>query len=182
MLITLGIGLLILVVVWAFNPRRGEDSWTRVTTFTGVVPTGTAPRIGHSAPDFTLPLLDESTFTLSEQRGSPVWLNFWATWCLPCRVEMPDIQEVWEEVSKKGVVLLTINLAEDPITAAEYAFRGGFTFPVGFDLRGQVSTEYRLAGLPTHFFIDRHGIVREIRVGLLTAAGMRKHLEKLASY
>ncbi len=95
---------------------------------------------------------------------------------------MPDIQEVWQEVKDEDVFLVAMDLAEPWETAADYAKRNGLTFPIGIDPGSRVATEYRLAGLPTHVFIDANGIVREIRIGLLSADGMRRRLEKLQGF
>lgn len=186
-LVTAGIGALILGVVVAFNWRgEGEGGW-RVVPYVGGVPTGPPPEIGKPAPDFTIPLVDVTTkqtapFRLSDYRGRVVWLNFWASWCPPCRAEMPDIQQVWQEVKDQGVVLVAIAFGELPEDSIDYMERNRFTIPVGLDLNSTVSTEYRLAGLPTHFFIDRQGILRELRIGVLSAQGMRSRLEKTGSY
>jgi thiol-disulfide isomerase/thioredoxin len=189
--ITAAIGLLILAIVAAFNWSSGsdEDSW-RVGPYVGGVPTGPAPQVGKPAPDFQVTYFrftaqgepETGTFRLSEHRGHRVWLNFWATWCPPCRAEMPDIQEVWQEVKDQGVFLVAMDFGEPAETAADYAARNGFTFPIGIDPGSRVATEYRLAGLPTHVFIDANGIVREIRIGLLPADGMRQRLEKLKGF
>jgi thiol-disulfide isomerase/thioredoxin len=189
--ITAAIGVLILGVVVAFNWNAGtdEEGW-RVVPYVGGIPTGPAPQVGQPAPDFevsyfSIPTQGEpetGTFRLSEHRGHRVWLNFWATWCPPCRAEMPDIQEVWQEVKDEGVFLVAMDFGEPWETAADYAKRNGLTFPIGIDPGSRVATEYRLSGLPTHVFIDASGIVREIRIGLLPADGMRQRLEKLKGF
>ncbi len=189
--LTAAIGVLILGVVVAFNWNWGGEgeSWLPVP-YVGGVPTGPAPQVGQPAPDFEVTYFripaqgepEAGTFRLSEHRGQRVWLNFWATWCPPCRAEMPDIQEVWQEGKGQDVFLLAIDFGEAPETAAEYVNRNGFTFSIGIDPGSRVATEYRLAGLPTHIFIDANGIVREIRIGLLSADGMRQRLEKLPGF
>ena len=158
--------------------------------YVGGVATDAAPQVGSPAPDFEIsyfrvPLQGEAetgTFRLSEHRGHRIWLNFWATWCPPCRAEMPDIQEVWEEVKGQDFFLLSVDFGEAPETAAEYVANNGLTFPIGLDPSSRLVTEYRLAGLPTHVFIDANGIVREIRIGLLNVDGMRQRLEKLKEF
>lgn len=189
--ITAAIGAVILGLVVAFNwNARAEDQSQRVVPYVGGIPTGPAPRLGQPAPDFEIPYFrvpapgqrERGTFKLSAYRGQRVWLNFWATWCPPCRAEMPDIQKVWLEEKDTGLFLLSIDFGEDPETAADYAARNGLTFPIGVDPGSRVATEYRLAGLPTHVFIDANGIVREIRIGLLSANAMRQRLEKLKGY
>lgn len=182
-LLTLGIGAFILGVVVVFNLRGGGEQGWRVVPYVGGVPTGPPPQVGQPAPDFEILLVDPaagqvSTFRLSDYQGKVVWLNFWASWCPPCRAEMPEIQEVWQEVKDKGVVLVAIAFGEPPEDSLGYMVRNRFTIPVGLDPEARVATEYRLAGLPTHFFLDRQGVVRDIRIGALSARGMRQRLEK----
>jgi len=182
--ITLGVILVVVVVFLVFN--RGGDAeeglFSKFNPFTGSIPTGPAPEIGKPAPDFTVNLLDGSVFRLSEQKGKVVWLNFWATWCPPCRAEMPDIQEVWEEEQGSDLVLVAVDYAESTQTVTEFVEKLGLTFPIGMDSTGQITTNYRVSGFPSHFMIDRNGILREIRVGLMNQATMRAKLEGLKQY
>jgi thiol-disulfide isomerase/thioredoxin len=185
----IGIAILGLVVAINWNPG-GEGDTGSVVPYVGGVATGPALQVGSPAPDFEISYFsvpaqgepETGTFRLSEHRGHRVWLNFWATWCPPCRAEMPDIQEVWEEVNDQDVFLLAVDFGEAPETAAEYVAKNGFTFPIGLDPSSRVVTEYRLAVLPTHVFIDANGIVREIRIGLLNVDGMKQRLEKLKGF
>lgn len=186
-LVTIGIALLILVGVVAFNLIRGGDKSWRVVAYAGGIPTGSPPKIGSPPPQFEIPLMGGGTFSLAEHtsQGHTVWINFWASWCPPCRAEMPDIQKVWEEEQAKGdqgVALVAIDFGESAQDAADYVLRNGFTFPIGWDPGGRVATEYRLSGLPSHFLIDKNGVLREIRIGLLSLDAMRQRLGKLRSY
>ena len=122
------------------------------------------------APDFALQDLEGQTVTLSDLRGSPVMLNFWATWCGPCRHEMPFIQQIYEEWLDKGLVLLTINLRETPAKVEEFMQSNGLSFPALLDRDGSVSLEYNVSGIPTTFFIDKDGIIQEKRIGSFSSA------------
>ncbi|MDP3063474.1 MAG: TlpA disulfide reductase family protein [Chloroflexota bacterium] len=182
--ITLAIAALILGVLYAFNRPvgNGEGSFQKVAHYTGGIPTGAAPVKGQPAPDFEIPLLGGGTFRLSDYKGKVVWINFWASWCPPCRAETPDIVKVWNEQKDGDLVILGADFGEDASTAKAFADKTGMTYPIGLDPRGVLATEYRLAGLPSHFFVDRNGILREIRIGLLSEASMRQTLDRLRSY
>jgi len=141
--------------------------------------TGAAPRPGKQAPTFAVPLLTGGTFRLSDYQGQPVWINFWATWCPPCRAEMRDIQALQGRLQEDKVAFLALNFGEDPAEVARYVAAGGFTFPIGLDLDQTVADRYRMLALPTHIFIDRNGVVHSIRVGSLAPKDMVQILEKL---
>ena len=123
-----------------------------------------------AAPDFVLPRLDGQAVTLGDFRGKSVLLNFWASWCEPCRYEMPFLEEVHQNWQGKGLVLLAVNIAESPQTVEEFMQYFGYSFQVLLDLNGEVASEYNKynavgRGIPMTFFIDREGIIRDIKVG-----------------
>jgi len=128
-----------------------------------------APVIGYPAPDFVLTTLDGEEFKLSAQRGTPVVLNFWATWCPPCRAELPELISASKRYAGQiGVV--GVNQAEPAATVAKSASELGLPFPIPLDLQGDVSQVYGVRSLPTTFFIDRDGFIRQIQNGPLTEA------------
>ena len=126
-----------------------------------------ALREGFPAPDFTLDLLGGGQVTLSELRGKAVLVNFWATWCLPCREEMPAIEAFYRSHKDLGLVVIGVNLTDqDSIPdVAGFVQELGVTFPIALDRDGVVSRRYQLLGLPTSFFIDRQGVIRSVVVG-----------------
>ncbi len=134
-----------------------------------------SPREGFSAPDFTLDLLDggqvgaeqSRSITLSELRGQAVMINLWASWCPPCREEMPAIQQVYEDYRGQGLVVLAVNTTFQDSEAAAAAFVEEFnlTFPIPLDRTGAVSNRYQLRGLPSTYFVDREGVIRSVVVG-----------------
>lgn len=126
-----------------------------------------APAAGFYAPDFTLQTLDGQTLTLSELRGRPILLNLWASWCLPCRAEMPALQRVYEEHQSKGFLVLAVNATNQDNPAAARAFVGelSLTYPILLDEQGEVSRLYALRALPTSFFIGADGKIAEVVVG-----------------
>jgi cytochrome c biogenesis protein CcmG, thiol:disulfide interchange protein DsbE len=128
-----------------------------------------APVIGYPAPDFVLTTLGGEEFKLSAQRGTPVVLNFWATWCPPCRAELPELRSVSEHYLGQ-ITVVGINQGESAATVAKSAPELGLTFPIPLDHQGVVSQLYGVRSLPTTFFIDREGTIRQIQNGPLTEA------------
>lgn len=117
------------------------------------------------APDFTLPSLDGPNLRLQEQRGHVVMINFWATWCGPCRVEMPHLSKLYEKYRSSGFTLLAINIDEDPNKAAQLARQLGMRFPVLLDTQKKVSRLYDLGTMPSTVLVDRDGRVRYLHRG-----------------
>jgi peroxiredoxin len=125
------------------------------------------PKEGFLAPDFELENQNGEMKRLSEFQGSPVLVNFWASWCAPCRAEMPDIQNLHEKYSDDGLVILAVNsTSQDSVSkATQFVDSLHLTFPILFDTSGSVSETYQVRALPTTFFIDRYGVINEIVVG-----------------
>jgi len=117
------------------------------------------------APDFTLRTLDGQKLRLGEQRGRVVLVNFWATWCGPCRQEMPHLNKLYEKYKASGFVLLGVNVDDDTAQAAGVATRLGVTFPVLPDADKRVSRQYDLSAMPSTVLIDRDGRVRYLHRG-----------------
>jgi len=130
----------------------------------GLIP---SPREGFLAPDFTLELLGGGQVTLSELRGKGVVINLWASWCPPCRAEMPAIQRVYEKTRGRGLEVLAVNTTfqDSERAAADFIQELGLTFPVPLDRSGTVSRQYQLRALPSTFFVDREGIIRKVIIG-----------------
>jgi peroxiredoxin len=120
---------------------------------------------GALAPDFLLETMDDSELRLSDLRGQPVIINFWATWCKPCRQEMPRFVEAYDEHAAEGLVVVAVNLQEGKSIVRPFAEDFGMDFPIVVDRDGEVGDRYRLLGLPTTFFIDREGVIRSIYTG-----------------
>ncbi len=133
-------------------------------TTAGLIP---SPREGFLAPDFSLELLDGGTVSLADLRGQAVVVNLWASWCPPCRAEMPALQRAWEDYQDRGLVILAVNTTfQDSLSAAAtFIAEHGLTFPIPLDRTGSVSNRYLLRALPSTFFIDREGIIRQVVVG-----------------
>jgi len=126
---------------------------------------GQGPAIGKVAPDFTLTGLDGREVSLSDLRGRPVLLNFWASWCGPCRLEMPLLQQTYETWMRKGLVVLAVNLQEDSARVKEFVEDGAYTFPVLLSPGNAVPLNYNIRNIPATFFIDAEGVIRDIKIG-----------------
>jgi peroxiredoxin len=126
------------------------------------------PEAGKPAPDFTLRSLDGEVVSLGDFRGQTVVLNFWATWCGPCRREFPEFVEAYERNKDRGLVILAVNLRENTQSVREFASDFGATFPVLLDADGSVASQYRLRGLPVTWFIDAQGFARLQIIGLVS--------------
>jgi len=121
--------------------------------------------VGDLAPDFQLQNLDGQTISLGNLRGKPVLINFWATWCGPCRGEMPYIQEIYEEWTNKGLVVLTINMGESSSKAEEFRQSYNLSFTVLLDAKQDVAQKYNIQYIPTTFFLDKDGIIQDKVIG-----------------
>jgi peroxiredoxin len=117
------------------------------------------------APDFTLRSMGGPNLRLKEQRGRVVLVNFWATWCGPCRQEMPHLNRLYDKYRASGFVLLGVNVDDDARKAAEVASKLGVTFPVLLDTDKTVSRLYDMSAMPATVVIDRDGRVRYIHRG-----------------
>ena len=157
--ITLGVVLLLVVGAWYVG---GQQGFSQIGT--GGTNLRLLPKVGHPAPDFAALTLDGRQVRLSDYRGQPVWLNFWGSWCPPCRAEFPDLQAAYVEyLQPNGVALLAVSLDEPPQAAVLFAWRNKGTFTILSDPdRSATGPAYPIANFPTHILIDRDGIVRDI--------------------
>ncbi|MEM7343840.1 MAG: redoxin domain-containing protein [Chloroflexota bacterium] len=128
-------------------------------------PPAEAPRVGAVAPDFTLTNLNGEQVSLSQFRGQPVVVNFWATWCVPCRKEMPTFQQAFEKHQGEGLVILAIDLAEDTSQVEPFVEELGLSYEILYDSDGAINRLYLVNGLPRTLFIDRQGVIQHIQVG-----------------
>jgi cytochrome c biogenesis protein CcmG, thiol:disulfide interchange protein DsbE len=168
--------ILLLAAGWA---------WILVTTAdpasSGLSP---VPKNGFPSPEFTLPDTQGSTLTLSNFRGKAVIVNFWATWCPPCRAEMPAMQRLYEEFRQQGLEILAVNSTQSDTIAAvnQFITDFGLTFPVLLDEFGNTGVLYQIEALPTTFFINREGVIEEIVYGgPMSEALLRIRVENILS-
>jgi peroxiredoxin len=165
------------VAVLANRPATGTGGLTPVDIVGS--PQGPAPIIGQPAPPLRATAIDGSPVELAQYAGSPVWITFGASWCQPCRAENPDIQAAYDGFRAQGLVVIGVYMSESDETVSDYASRVGLTYVKVADPDTRLSTEYRILGIPSHFFVDRDGVLRQTRVGTLDRAGMDAILAEL---
>jgi len=170
----------IMGIVWMIGERQGFES-----IGTGGINAQLLPKVGDLAPELFTLYADGQPMLLSDLKGYPVWINFWGSWCPPCRAEMPELIQAYDTLAPQGVVMLAISLREDPADAVAYAELNGATFPVLMDpslvtdlLDGSEDPDiariaadtrsWQINNYPTHIFIDRDGIVRAVVISPLS--------------
>jgi len=115
--------------------------------------------------DFTLPMLNKTDFTLSDQKGKVVFLNFWATWCGPCRAEMPSMEAVYQKLKDKGFEIVAVNLGESTTAVSAFVKEYNLNFPVVLDIRSETGSWYNVRAIPSTYIIDRRGLIVARLVG-----------------
>jgi peroxiredoxin len=167
--------------VWLARSQGASDLGT------GGVHSVLLPKVGEPAPEYmTLFARDGERFRLSDLKGQPVWLNFWGSWCPPCRAEMPEIEAAWQELQPRGMTMVGISLQENPDDAVAYADRVGATFPIAMDpdfIVGymtdagepdaaqqlkSIAAAWQVRNFPTHVFIDKNGTVVAVILSQMT--------------
>lgn len=126
--------------------------------------------------DFSLPSLDGGTIHLADTRGKTVILNFWASWCVPCTEEMPEIEAFYKAHSGGDVVVIGVNVGETAGVAGAFAHQVGATFPIALDQDTAVATRYGMRGLPMTIIIDRLGLIHWTHLGQVTRALLEQNL------
>ncbi|MBI2857346.1 MAG: TlpA family protein disulfide reductase [Chloroflexi bacterium] len=157
----------------AAPPRSQEPAADAVPA---VVDQGPAPRAGNPAPDFALVDLKGNVVRLSEMKGKVVFINFWASWCGPCRQEMPELEKIYQKYKDRGVVFLGVDIKESPALVRQFVQRGGYNWTFLLDASGAVTSRYGISAIPTSFFVDRDGVIREIYLGAMNKDRMESRL------
>jgi peroxiredoxin len=186
----LGILALILGGLWYWE-LRGDERATDDGRY-GIVelpaaknPTGQSPKaeVGRAGPDFLLERPGGGTLRLSDLQGRPVLLNFWASWCFPCRAEIPELVAAYERYKARGLVIVGVNLQEADDIVLDFADEFGMTFPIVIDRDGELGDSWRLGGpirgIPTTYFIDATGVIRDQYYGPLTKDALAERLAKI---
>ena len=141
--------------------KKVSDAVIKAFEGTGIQAAST----GIDPADFTLPLLDGTKVTLSQFKGKVVFLNFWATWCGPCRSEMPSMEAVYQQLKDKGFEILAVNLGESKDKVSGFMNEYKLTFPSVLDERQIAGSQYNIRAIPTTYIIDRRGLIVARLVG-----------------
>ncbi len=156
--------------------------WINFSADSNKASTAIAPQEGFIAPDFNLSTLAGETFTLSSLKGQAIIINLWATWCPPCRAEMPAMQKLYEEYKNQGLIILAVNMTYQDTSSdiAPFINKYGLTFPILLDETGEIARLYQLNSLPSSYFINRAGIISEVVIGgPMSEALLRTRIEKI---
>lgn len=174
-----GVGLLLLRDDGGGQALGGATAYAGPVYAVCDVDAGGGPAIGEPAPSFSLCDDDGDVAFEAADPGAPVtFINFWATWCVPCRRELPDIQKVYDEKRESGLQVFAINHEEDRETAVAFLNSRGITLPLVLDPEGRLYDAFRLQGLPDSFFIGDDGTLRTLQYGFLTEDKMRERIEQ----
>ena len=170
--------------MWAVNGKKASSATAAGGVQAVSIPgksTVPPPKVGTPAQDFTVTTIDGTKVSLSSYKGKAVWLVFGASWCAACTAEVPEIEAAYKEYGPQGLVILGINITEDSDTVRAYAKRVGITFPIAADPQTAIADAYRVTAIPSHFFIDRTGVLREMRQGSVSAETIPTSLKGLMS-
>lgn len=177
-MLALGLTLGLIVGIWLFGwPIEAPGAGQGTAQPSG--PPGPAPYEGSRAPDFALRELEGGEIRLSDFKGEVVLVNFWATWCGPCQLEMPDIQARFAEYHDQGFTVVAVNFDEDPDDVATFKENLGLTFDILLDPGALVQRQYQITGYPTSIFIDRDGIIQVRHVGLMDPSQLDRYLREM---
>lgn len=164
-----------IVLVYSFLSKGNEKADPSTTSNMEL-------KAGSPAPDFELAeVTTGEPVSLSSLRGRPVWINFWATWCPPCKAELPRMKQVYDKYKDKGLVIIGIDMQEDPSQIKQFVESNKYDWTFVVDTDGQVTNRYFTAGIPSHVFIDANGVVQAANIGDLQAPAMEELLGKIIS-
>jgi len=134
---------------------------------------------GKPAPDFTLNLFDGRSITLSDLKGKPVLINFWASWCGPCRDEAPVLERGWRAYKDKGVIFIGVDVRDEEKAALAFIKEFNITYPNGPDTTNRISINYGVTGVPESFFVNRDGVVIRRHVGATNEQQLKRYIEEI---
>lgn len=141
-----------------------------------------APQAGFPAPNFSLQTPQGETYALADLKGRAILVNVWATWCPPCKAEMPALQKIYDEYKTQGLIVLAVNSAfqDDVGQIAPFREKYALTFPILLDVEAQVGRAYQVRSLPSSYFINRRGVISEVVVGgPMSEALLRARVEEI---
>ncbi|SRR6478672_9317585 len=168
------ISLLTVAIVQAMDKKTETE---KKATETATTTQTNGLQIGAKAPDFELKTLTGETTKLSNFKGKKVMLNFWATWCPPCKAEMPEMEQFYKQ-GNKDVVILAVNI--DPENDVKgFVDKNGITFSIPMDTEGKVNSIYQILSIPTTYFIDRNGLIQNKYTGAMKLEMMKQFTDNI---
>lgn len=181
-----GLAVLVLAPLLWFVGTRPLGGNTIGAVSPGGAAQGSGAQAGKVAPDFKLKSPDGKTVELRQFRGKPVLLNFWATWCEPCKQEMPELEQLYRQYKDQGLVVLGVSidspadakLIPDFLKQGNPAV-GSYTFPVALDQNQDVTRRYHLLGVPSSFFVDKDGVIRVVQPRVMERTMMLDGLKRI---
>ena len=137
-----------------------------------------SPLVAKPAPPFTMTLFDGGVLRLEELRGKVVFVNFWASWCVPCREEARDLEAAWRAYKTRDVMFIGVNIQDKEPDARAFLHEFGITYPNGIDQGSKIAIDYGVYGIPETFFIDRDGRITYKHIGTLGAALLEAKIDE----
>jgi peroxiredoxin len=179
--LVVGVVALVAILLTLFNSMRSGDltATTESSEQSDTSGLEVAPLMGAVAPDFSLLDTEGEQISLSDFRGQPILINFWATWCGPCRLEMPAIQERFEKFKDDGFVVLAVDFDEPLSDVRAYGDELGLTFTLLLDPGAEVQKLYRNRSYPSSFFVDADGVIQVQHIGVMTEGQIDENLAKI---
>lgn len=138
------------------------------------------PQVNYRAPNFILPTLDKRELSLESFQGNPVLINFWASWCPPCRMETPDLMALYQKYGDRiGFIGINVTNQDDVENVYDFVKQYQVTFPIALDHSGEVSRQYKLLAMPTSYVLDQHGVIVFKKTGIVTKPEIEQVFEQL---
>jgi len=190
LVLPLGLLAIILGGLWYWDARGGGASiddggygTVELPAARNATDRSPAVEVGRAAPDFLLETSTGGELRLSDLQGQSVLVNFWATWCPPCRAEMPELVAAYDRYRDDGLVIVAVNLQETDSQVNKFAKEFGMTFPIVIDRDGELKNVWRLGGpiqgIPTSYFIDASGVIRRLFYGPMKEAALEQRLAEI---
>jgi cytochrome c biogenesis protein CcmG/thiol:disulfide interchange protein DsbE len=179
--------------------EKSTNPWTKIVVWGAIIivliflgwgllrRSESRPQVSSEAPDFTLQLFDgyynefeDGSITLSDLNGRVAVINFWASWCVECRVEAEELEDTWQDYKDQGVVFIGIDFDDTEVKAREYLESFGITYPNGLDGRGHITdNRYHITGVPETFVIDPSGKIAHVKIGPFQPGELRRQLDQV---
>ena len=172
MITSLAIMLFVGIMTSGCSPAQPAANQTTPTTNVSQPPVPIGINVGNQAIDFQVKSLNGTSVKLSDFRGKPVLLNFWATWCGPCRSEVPYLQQIYDTYSANGLVMMPVEVGENSTAIKDFMTSLNITLPVLSDPDKTVAKAYSITAIPTTLLIDKNGIIRAIKIGVMNKGDM----------